>query len=161
VPLARGGSPTALYLWGPTAYQPYEWRSPHAGRPEDALNAAEQALQLLAQQAGQGDTSCYPQLAKAYHRKAQAWVGLGSIITAIRVYRQGLAACRGCEEELLAALRITTDLLPPSWLAKVGRGALGQGGSWQGGQPQERLRPAGHWFSMLACWNSLALAGLL
>ncbi|GAB4818861.1 hypothetical protein N2152v2_005907 [Parachlorella kessleri] len=88
------------------------------GQPEDALTSAERALALLAHQAAQGDTSCLPQLAKAYYRKAQAWLALGSPLTAIKVLRQGLAACKGCQQEILAALRLTVDQLPCSWLAK-------------------------------------------
>lgn len=91
-----------------------------AGQPQQALESAEAALRLLGCPSEELEGECQPLLAKALHRKAQALVGLGAVVAAVRVYRQGLAVCTGHKEELLGALRVTTDLLPCSWLAKVG-----------------------------------------
>lgn len=112
----------------------------HAGRPDEALQSADRALQLLALTVAAGDEACRPLLAKAHHRKAQALLGAGAVVAAVRVYRQGLDAvaragtCQQGIEELLAALRLTAEQLPPSWLAKVGRGQEGAGVCmWPGG----------------------------
>ncbi|PSC70912.1 Tetratricopeptide repeat [Micractinium conductrix] len=93
------------------------------GLPEAALQDAEAALHALAPGSfslGYGLQQQHLQqqrLAKAVHRKAEALAALGQLLDAIRTYRQGLAACPG-SAELHAALRMATEELPESWLAK-------------------------------------------
>lgn len=97
-----------------------------AGEPQEALQAAEQALCLLGSPGAMLPGSGLL-LAKALHRKAQALVALGSVVAAVRLCRQGLAACGACpeaQELLLAALRLAADHLPPCYLAKVGLQAI-------------------------------------
>lgn len=104
---------------------------PHAGDPEAALQDAEAALQLLCEEA-QGedpgtaacgsdvaaDSPLAAQLAKAFHRKAEALLALGRVLDGIKTYRQGVAVC-GPRPELHAALRLASEQLPVPWLAKV------------------------------------------
>ena len=89
-----------------------------AGRPNAALQDAEMALQELAEQ-GEGVPPPPAQLAKAFHRKAEALLGMGHLLDGIRAYRQGLVSCGG-SPELHAALRLAAEELPVGWLAKVG-----------------------------------------
>ena len=97
---------------------PHHW--PLAGRPEEALQDAEAALQLLARaRARAGAGAGAGQLAKAVHRKAEALAALGQLLEAVRAYRQGLAECPG-SLEMHAGLRLAAEELPVSWLAKVG-----------------------------------------
>ncbi len=117
------------------------WTLP-AGLPEAALQDAEAALQLLCEDAqldvqgaaagGGGnvpsDSPLAAQLAKAFHRKAEAQIALGRALDGIKTYRQGVAIC-GPRQELHAALRLAAEQLPVPWLAKVGvaRRVAGEG----------------------------------
>lgn len=105
---------------------------PRAGDPEAALQDAEAALQLLCEEAqveDPGTAACggsdvpadsplAAQLAKAFHRKAEALLALERVLDGIKTYRQGVAVC-GPRPELHAALRLAAEQLPVLWLAKV------------------------------------------
>ncbi|KAI3428659.1 hypothetical protein D9Q98_007482 [Chlorella vulgaris] len=90
------------------------------GRPEDALEDAEAALQMLSDSEEAPPAS---QLTKATHRKAEALLALGELLEAVRTYKQGLAACPG-SPQLHAALRLAVEDLPIAWLAKYWAGQI-------------------------------------
>ena len=86
-----------------------------AGRPGDALHAAEAALEVLTRD--EGGVSARQVRIKAHHRRAQALASMGRVVDAVRAYKAGVGEC-GPAAELHAALRLMCDRLPPAWLAR-------------------------------------------
>lgn len=85
----------------------------NAGMYEESLKDAERAIDRLLGHGACADTTM---LSKALHRKAQAQLSSGDILTALKTYKSGFKIVPE-NESLVAATRLALDSVTPLWLA--------------------------------------------
>lgn len=85
----------------------------NAGMYEESLKDAERAIDRLLGHGACADTTM---LSKALHRKAQAQLSSGDILTALKTYKSGFRIVPD-NESLVAATRLALDSVTPLWLA--------------------------------------------
>ena len=85
----------------------------NAGMYDESLQDAESAIDRLLVHGACTDTTMF---SKALHRKAQAQLSSGDVLTALKTYKSGFKIVPD-SESLVAATRLALDSVTPLWLA--------------------------------------------